>query len=36
MSELRYYEDGKPIDVEVNSEEADNQQESSVIVNDLG
>lgn len=35
MSELRYYEDGKPIDFVENSEEEYNQQENSVIINDL-
>ncbi|PKO09540.1 MAG: hypothetical protein CVU40_09570 [Chloroflexi bacterium HGW-Chloroflexi-2] len=36
MSELRYYEDGQPIDFVENSEEEYNQQENPVIVNDLG
>jgi len=36
MSELRYYEDGQPIDFVENSEEEYNQQENPVIVNNLG
>jgi hypothetical protein len=36
MSELRYYEDGQPIELVENSEEEYNQQENPVIVNDLG
>ena len=36
MSELRYYEDGKPMDFVEISEKEDNQHENPVIVNELG